>query len=767
MLPNLLVACQTSLPYPAPYPAYATFIYIVGKISDNMSGGDAASGVISIIIRAVQGFKYYRLIYITERSGNDLTDYQVLVELNSSNFDFTHTQTNGEDIRFTDAAGNLLDYWIEKWDAVTEEAKVWVKVPTIPANDSVKIWMYYGNPSASSAENPYSTFDFFNKHGEEGVYTYKKLKKIANSASCHGQPWCDYISVAVHGMIHHPHAIYVPSQNKVFFTWQGADDNWNYEGDPFISYFDINTKTWATPVRIGYNPTWSRTSPPDAHGTPVLWIDQDGYIHVLYGGHGVDIRHAKSQSPYDISSWSEGTFCTGSCGTYPKVFWEGNTIYVFRRVGDDNSALTLRKSTDGGDTWSSDETIVSTADEKGSYWWGLKKNGKIHFFAYESTERRRVYYFYFDIATEKCYRVDGTELSVPFTVTELGHFYEVPSGYRVHFRAGADVDADDNPFATIEVTDTTSGRIVPTWLVAVKWSGSEWISKEIPNSKSYVYGGHRLLNVKSASDIDLYFVRCDTFGRGSLRIYHSSNGLDYEEKEIITDYYSEVQQIGPVVNAQSECDWDAPIIIVAGCGNTEYADYASAYGPDFSTEIKSINWFGDTAQLTANYTFQGRDCLRLKDESDTEWYIVAMNAQFPEKFIMEYEIASDVLGYHGCGGGESEESWQCVVGFEPNTEYMRYYYSREEAAVKFAHTNEVNRWYSITIVAKGFTGNVVDVYEGGTKYLSDQPLIERPRAIEVNSVGTSIIGNVFVRNIRIRKYASQEPSVSVGAEETA
>ena len=126
-----------------------------------MSGGDAASGVISIIIRAAQGFKYCRTIYITEQSGEDLTEYQVLVELNSTNFNFAHAQTNGEDIRFTDSDGNLLAYWIESWDAVNESAKIWVKVPSIPANGTVVIFMYYGNPTVASASDGDATFEFY------------------------------------------------------------------------------------------------------------------------------------------------------------------------------------------------------------------------------------------------------------------------------------------------------------------------------------------------------------------------------------------------------------------------------------------------------------------------------------------------------------------------------------------------------------------------------------------------------------------------------
>ena len=106
----------------------------------------------------LEGWDYRRKVTITEQSGNDLTDYQVLVELNSTNFNFAHAQTNGEDIRFADEEGNLRDYWIEKWDAANEEAKVWVKVPSIPANSSVEIYMYYGNPSASSESDVSATF---------------------------------------------------------------------------------------------------------------------------------------------------------------------------------------------------------------------------------------------------------------------------------------------------------------------------------------------------------------------------------------------------------------------------------------------------------------------------------------------------------------------------------------------------------------------------------------------------------------------------------
>jgi len=120
-----------------------------------------------------RNFKYRRKITITEQSGSDLTDYQVLIELNSTNFDFSHAQTNGEDIRFTDASGNLLDYWIEEWDAVNEGAKVWVKVPSIPANSSVEIFMYYGNSEVVDASDGDAVFEFFDDFWGTGIDTTK------------------------------------------------------------------------------------------------------------------------------------------------------------------------------------------------------------------------------------------------------------------------------------------------------------------------------------------------------------------------------------------------------------------------------------------------------------------------------------------------------------------------------------------------------------------------------------------------------------------
>ena len=113
------------------------------------------------------GWQYQREIAIQENSGETLRDYQVLVALAGSDFP-EEAQPDGDDIRFTDADGRELSYWIEEFDAGSKRAKIWVKVPLIPANGAAEIAMWWGNPGAESESDGEAVFEFFDDF--EGVY---------------------------------------------------------------------------------------------------------------------------------------------------------------------------------------------------------------------------------------------------------------------------------------------------------------------------------------------------------------------------------------------------------------------------------------------------------------------------------------------------------------------------------------------------------------------------------------------------------------------
>jgi hypothetical protein len=70
-------------------------------------------------------------------------------------------QSDCDDIRFTDSDGaTQLSYWLES-GCNTSSTILWVKVPFIAAASQKTIYVYYGNPGATSASNGDATFIFF------------------------------------------------------------------------------------------------------------------------------------------------------------------------------------------------------------------------------------------------------------------------------------------------------------------------------------------------------------------------------------------------------------------------------------------------------------------------------------------------------------------------------------------------------------------------------------------------------------------------------
>ncbi len=92
---------------------------------------------------------FRRAIPVTNSTGAELTEFQVLVTLNESNFNFSEALSDGSDIRVTAVDGQtLIPFWIESWDQANALASVWVRIPSLPTS-GITIYIYYGNPSPS------------------------------------------------------------------------------------------------------------------------------------------------------------------------------------------------------------------------------------------------------------------------------------------------------------------------------------------------------------------------------------------------------------------------------------------------------------------------------------------------------------------------------------------------------------------------------------------------------------------------------------------
>jgi len=133
---------------------------------------------------------YYRsAVTINNAGDSNLTDYQVLVTLDDGNFFFGHAQSDGRDVRITDSDGEALrPFWIEEWSLAEPPAesvaRIWVKVPSIPAGGTATLYLYYGNPAALAASDGDATFELFDDEWRQfGGGTDR------NPVHTAGQPW--------------------------------------------------------------------------------------------------------------------------------------------------------------------------------------------------------------------------------------------------------------------------------------------------------------------------------------------------------------------------------------------------------------------------------------------------------------------------------------------------------------------------------------------------------------------------------------------------
>jgi len=120
------------------------------------------------------GWSHRNKITIPNNTTTDLTDFQVAIELDDTWDGWGLVKSDGSDIRVTDAGGStLLPHWIEEFDATNKTARIWVRVPSIPANGSVDVYLYYGNPNATDASDGSAVFEFFDDFDGSSLDTSK------------------------------------------------------------------------------------------------------------------------------------------------------------------------------------------------------------------------------------------------------------------------------------------------------------------------------------------------------------------------------------------------------------------------------------------------------------------------------------------------------------------------------------------------------------------------------------------------------------------
>ena len=194
----------------------------------------------------------------------ELTDYQVLVKLDSNNFNFQRAHPEGNDLRFTTRNGDILPYWIESYDSTSEEARIWVKVDSIPASDRTTIIIHYGNPTAASASNGDATFEFFDD------FSGDLSKWISNGVS-----------------ITSGYAAISPSAT-IWTSYMYSTTNFDRTSIGYFLSMDIRVKgetNWIHEIFMGFgNAAPGKDQPRETWYYGVTFFDWMGYLDAAIGG---------------------------------------------------------------------------------------------------------------------------------------------------------------------------------------------------------------------------------------------------------------------------------------------------------------------------------------------------------------------------------------------------------------------------------------------------------------------------------------------------
>jgi hypothetical protein len=249
----------------------------------------------------LSGWSYRKPVTITNTTSS-LTDYQVLITLDTQTLiSQGKASSTCADLRFTDSDGEtLLNYWIES-GCNTTSTKIWVKVPSIPANSSKTIYVYYGNQSATSQSNGTATFDFFTTFGSERFTSYINrltdcyLGDPDNNDTCRTDDTMNTITTT-------SSTYYTPPYGSYLYT-----GNTGFCGDAGL------VATVSLPDAIGYRITfYAERNGAAWHGLTGVAIEKDGY------GYGTKACDELSGGNYDNVYWlacsagwgQGGSFCT-------------------------------------------------------------------------------------------------------------------------------------------------------------------------------------------------------------------------------------------------------------------------------------------------------------------------------------------------------------------------------------------------------------------------------------------------------------------------
>ncbi|WP_396635704.1 BNR-4 repeat-containing protein [Maribacter sp. R77961] len=365
-------------------------------------------------------------------------------------------------------------------------------------------------------------------------------------------------------VVQHPAGIY--HEGITYVCYQGPKE------DPYVASYNHRTKEWKGPFRAGISEMGkdpNRKKRIDNHGKPSMLIDDAGYIHITFGGHGGMKKHgentlgnhhygknlhAVSKKPLDITSW-ETLDNISPFGTYNQMIkMDNGDIYLFYRHGAHRSNWVYQKSTDNGRTFGEPISFLKhkrrTEIEAEDSWYPWLGRGQgddiIVAFDYHICrdnknaqdkrghipERHHVYYMVFDTKLGKWKNVKNEPLQIPLTKEMADEKALVANtGTDWTFQGVTEVDANGNPHIGITVgPDIGEKRSGPKRMRYLKWDDTEWVS--VQNSGLPIGNGD--IELTSKNEVQFYIAAQNSKGTGEVARWDGGvNGETFQKTKIL------------------------------------------------------------------------------------------------------------------------------------------------------------------------------------------------------------------------------------------
>ena len=254
-----------------------------------------------------EGWLYRKEIIIDyTKVDGDMTNFPVLISLDSDPDLAAKAQTDGDDIVFTDYPGTRLNHEIEHYDYNTGELVAWVAVSSLSSTADTTLYMYYGNAAVGSQQNPENAWDsnfVVVQHLRDATPGTTNDSTINQNDGTKKDP--DEPAETVDGQ-----------------DFDGVDDHINVADNPsFDIAAEITITAWINPMNVS---PWSTIASKFAY-TPgyrkdFYWFLYNGRIGAsLAGPSGVPGRDWKPDVSIEAGLW-----------TYVALIYDGSAMTIYK-----------------------------------------------------------------------------------------------------------------------------------------------------------------------------------------------------------------------------------------------------------------------------------------------------------------------------------------------------------------------------------------------------------------------------------------------------